>query len=194
MGRNEETLPTTTAADRAAWRAWLTENHHTAPGVWLVYYKVGSGTPSLAWAEAVQEALCFGWIDSKRQPIDAECFRQKFTPRRAGSAWSPLNKRYIAELTAAGLMAEAGLAAVAAAQADGSWDIERPGDSGETPDDLLAALDAHPVAAAAYAAYSASVRRATLNYVGSAARPETRARRIAEVIALAEQGKSLVRR
>jgi uncharacterized protein YdeI (YjbR/CyaY-like superfamily) len=100
---------------RQAWRAWLEKHHATSTGVWLVYAKKHSGLPSLTYSDAVEEALCFGWIDSKINPIDEDFFMQVFTPRKPKSGWSPLNKTRVARLLAAGLMAPAGLAAVKAA-------------------------------------------------------------------------------
>ena len=112
----DERLESIYASDRASWRDWLQKNHLTRSGVWLVYYKVKSSKSSVLYAEAVKEALCFGWIDSKVKSIDEERYQQIFTPRKPKSVWSKLNKQYIEELIAQGLMTDAGLAKITAAQ------------------------------------------------------------------------------
>lgn len=119
----EEWLESIYASDRAVWRSWLERNHLTSSGIWLIYYKVKSGKPSVLYAEAVKEALCFGWIDSKVKSIDEERYQQIFTPRKPKSVWSKLNKQYIEELIDQGLMTDAGLAKITAAQQDNSWTI-----------------------------------------------------------------------
>ncbi len=179
--------PTVTAHSRAEWRAWLQEHHASAPGVQLVYFKKGSGVPSVTYPEAVQEALCFGWIDTTRRALDAERFRQLFVPRRPKSGWSRLNKTYVEALTQAGLMAPAGLAAVEAARASGAWDRQDAGESGVIPDDLAAQLAANPAAHLHFAAFPPSIRKYILQWIAEAKRPETRAKRIEETVRLAAQ-------
>jgi uncharacterized protein YdeI (YjbR/CyaY-like superfamily) len=143
---DEPTLPFESAE---AWEAWLDEHHETVDGVWLQIAKKASGLPTVTHAEALQAALCFGWIDGQRKPLDDLYFLQRFTPRRRRSAWSQVNREHVARLEAAGRMRPAGRRAVEAAKADGRWDAayDRFG-SRTIPDDLAAALAANPAAAA----------------------------------------------
>ena len=113
--------PQINARDRAEWRAWLLEHHASAPGVWLILQKKGSGQASVSYDEAVEEALCFGWIDSAMRGLDTTRYRLVFTPRKRRSPWAQSNRERVARLSAQGLMAPAGLAAVEAAQRDGTW-------------------------------------------------------------------------
>ena len=166
------------AGTRDEWRDWLARHHHSCSAVMLVYFKLGSGVPSVTYPEAVQEALAFGWIDTTRYALDAERYEQVFTPRRGGSPWSRLNKTYVEELSRAGLIMPPGLAAIEAARLDGSWDASEAGESLTVPDDLRAALDANPAAALHFAAFPASIRKYILQWIAGATRPETRASRI----------------
>ena len=166
------------ARSRSEWRDWLAANHQSRAAVMLVYSKLGSGVPSVTYPEAVREALAFGWIDTTRYALDQDRYQQVFTPRRRGSPWSRLNKTYLEELTRAGLMAPAGLAAVEAARKDGSWDAADAAESLTVPADLETALDLHPPAAQHFAAFPASIRKYILQWIASAKRPETRAARI----------------
>jgi uncharacterized protein YdeI (YjbR/CyaY-like superfamily) len=184
----KDALPDVVCETRDAWRAWLAANHAISTGVWLVINKKGSGRPVLAYDDLVAEALCFGWVDSVPNKLDETRYRLMVTPRKPGSVWSAANKTRIARLLEAGLMAPAGLAALAAAKADGSWDALAASDALVPPPDLAAALAASPVALATFEAFSASSRKNILQYVLSAKRPETRARRIAETVALAAEG------
>ncbi len=177
-----DSLKTVSAKDRRAWRAWLAKNHARSQGVWLLYYKKASGRPSVSYAEAVEEALCFGWIDSKINSVDEASYKQVFTPRRPGSVWSKLNKERVARLVEAGLMTEAGLSKIEAAKRDGSWSSLDAVESLEVPPDLRRALDAVPKAAANFAAFNNSTRKRFLHRINDARRPETRARRIAEAV------------
>lgn len=172
-------------ADRRAFRAWLDAHHAAAPGLWLRIAKGGAALRSVSYAEALDVALCYGWIDGQKQRHDAESFLQKFTPRRARSPWSKRNREHVERLLAAGEMHAAGLAAVAAAQADGRWD--RAYDSARSatvPDDFAAALAAAPEAEAFFATLRGSQRYAFLYRIQTAVRPETRARRIGEFVAM----------
>jgi uncharacterized protein YdeI (YjbR/CyaY-like superfamily) len=139
----------TTARDKAEWRAWLEQHHTSETEVWLVFYKKATGKPSIAWAEAVEVALAFGWIDGRLERIDEERYRQRWTPRRARSKWSLVNKEICLRLIAAGEMRPLGLAAVEAAQASGEWEraytVQRPT---PTPRDLKEALKRNPAALA----------------------------------------------
>ncbi len=178
-----ETLPEFVPTSRAEWRDWLRENHLTARGVWLVYFKVRAGVPSVAYIDAVKEALCFGWIDSKVQSLDENRYRQVFTPRKPKSVWSAINKGYLEELFAAGLMEPAGIRAVEVGKENGSWVRLTISESLETPDDLLAALN--PAALANFERFPPGSRKNILFFIHDAKTPETRARRIAETARMA---------
>lgn len=167
---------------RAEWRRWLEENHAASAGVWLLIAKKNAGVPGLAYDDAVEEALCFGWIDSRVRRIDEKHFRQWYCPRRPGSIWSLPNKQRVARLMEAGLIAPPGLAKIEAAQADGSWEILDKVEALEMPDDLAAALAANPTAASGFAAMAPSEQKQYLYWVLSAKRPQTRAERMAAVV------------
>lgn len=186
MSSFESSLGETYPRTRAAWRSWLEDNHETADGVWLIYDRASSGRRELSWEDAVREALCFGWIDSKVKPLDETRYRQIFTPRRPRSVWSKVNKGYIVELTGAGLMTEAGRRAVEVAKANGAWSLLEPVDALIVPDDLEEALRASPEARAAYEARSNSAKRSILYSLYSAKREATRATRLAKVVAALE--------
>ena len=179
-------------ADRAAFRKWLSAHHASQPGLWLRIAKAGSPRRSITYAEALDLALCFGWIDGQKKSDDAECFLQKFTPRQKRSPWSKRNREHVARLVAAGEMHPAGLAAVEAAKADGRWDraYDSPGRA-TVPDDLQAALDAHPKAKAFFATLKGANRYAILYRIQTAVKPETRARRIAEFVAMLQRRETL---
>jgi len=183
-------IPQVAAPDAATWRRWLEENHDSADAVWLVFFKKGSDRPSVAWGDAVDEALCFGWIDSKVQKLDDISYRQYWTRRKPNSVWSKINKDKIRLLTNEGRMKPAGLASVAAAKENGSWTIMDGPDAGVVPDDLAAALvAAGPGAEATFAGFSSSTKRAALYWLVSAKRPDTRTRRIADIADRAARGK-----
>ena len=172
---------------RQAWREWLALNHNKSEGIWLAYYKKGTGKSSIIYEEALQEALCFGWIDSTIARMDAEKYKQKFTPRNEKSVWSPSNKARVGRLLSEGLLAAPGLAKVDAAKKNGSWDHpsdpERISCATEPPADLLEALAKDPRAAAVFDGRPPSEKRLWALWVVSAKRPETRARRITETVA-----------
>lgn len=189
MPRLEDRLETFYAPDRKAWREWLRKHHRIAPGVWLVYYKVKSDQSSVRYAEAVKEALCFGWIDSKVNSLDDERYKQIFTPRKPKSVWSKLNKQYVAELIEQGLMTAAGLAKIDSAQRDGSWTKLDAIEALTIPADLAQALAANEAAGGYFEAFSKSSKKALLFWIDSAKRPETRTKRIAELARLAAQNK-----
>ncbi len=176
--------------DRASWRRWLAENGESSDGIWLAVGKKGNGVSTLFYEDAVQEALCFGWIDSTVQRMDADRFKQLFTPRRPGSIWSAPNKERVARLKEAGLMAEPGRAAIERAKADGSWDLLTDVEALVMPDDLTAALDAEPAAAEGFSAYPDSMKKQVLWWIVSAKRPATRAERIARTIESAAKGET----
>ncbi len=182
-------VPQIEARDAAEFRKWLAANHGTARAVWLVYWKKGSGHPSIEWSEAVDQALCFGWIDSKAKSIDEKRFRQYFTVRKPGSIWSKINKDKVAELEAAGLMKPAGIAAVERARADGSWTILDGPEAGIVPDDLAAAMDEAGVRDV-FDGLTASKRKAILGWLVMAKREETRRGRIDKTIAALRRGEA----
>jgi uncharacterized protein YdeI (YjbR/CyaY-like superfamily) len=174
-------------ATGAAFDRWLAKHHATASVVWIKYAKKGSGEPSIAWAEAVDVALCHGWIDGQSKSLDARHYLQRFTPRRSTSAWSKINRDRVARLIDEGRMRSAGLAEVERANADGRWDAAYDSPkTAQVPDELAAALAGSPVAAAAFATLAASARYAILYRLQNAKRPETRARQIAAFVAKLE--------
>jgi uncharacterized protein YdeI (YjbR/CyaY-like superfamily) len=175
------------APDRASWRGWLEQNHRSAPRVWLVYYRKESGRPRVAYADAVEEALCFGWIDSRPSLLDELRSMQLFSPRKPKSGWSRLNKQRVERLLQAGLMTPAGLAAIDAAQRDGSWNALDAAEDLTMPDDLAAALAVNEAAQRHFAAFPPSSKKNIFGWIGSARRAETRAQRIAETVQLAAQ-------
>ena len=189
MPRFHDSLAQFTPTSRAHWRRWLAKNHLTSPGVWLVYHKKASGKPSVSYAHAVEEALCFGWIDSQIARIDDHRYKQIFTPRKAKSPWSKLNKTRVEALTAAGLMTDAGLAKIEAAQKDGSWCAVDHVEALTMPPELKKALAAVPNAAKNFAAFSPSCRKAYLYWINNAKRPETRQKRVADVVQYAAQNR-----
>lgn len=172
------------AADHKAWRAWLRRNHATARRVWLISYKTSTGKRGLSYDEAVEEALCFGWIDSLAKSLDAQRSMQLYTPRRPRSAWSGLNKRRVERLIAEGRMTAAGLASIEVAKRNGAWTAGDAAESLIVPPDLRKALTAAK-ATKNFAAFSPSSRRAILYWIDSAKRPETRAKRIAQTARMA---------
>lgn len=188
--RIDDQLESIYASDRASWRTWLKQNHRTSSGVWLIYYKVKSSKPSVLYAEAVKEALCFGWIDSKVKSIDEERYRQIFTPRKPKSVWSKLNKQYIEELIDQRLMTDAGLVKVLAAKEDNSWTTLDAIEALVVPADLIAALDTNQTAQQNFERFSNSSKKNVLFWIESAKRPETRMKRIEQTIIAAAQNKN----
>jgi len=176
------------AETREAWRAWLDEHAGQANGVWLVSWRAGTGKPALAYDEAVEEALCVGWVDSLPRKLDDQRTMLRFSPRKKGSAWSRPNKERIERLTAAGLLRPAGLAAVERAKADGTWTALDEVEAGIVPDDLAAALDATPPARQEWEAFPRSAKRGILEWIAQAKRPATRAKRVEETARLAAKG------
>jgi uncharacterized protein YdeI (YjbR/CyaY-like superfamily) len=174
---------------RAEWRAWLEKNNGREEGVWLVSYKKATGKPRVEYDEAVEEALCFGWIDSKGAKLDAERSLLWFSPRKARTGWSRSNKERVERLIAAGLMTPAGLAKVEAAKRDGSWTALDAVEALEVPPDLAQALAGYPEAERHFAAFPRSVKRSILEWIAAAKRPETRARRVEETARLAAENK-----
>ncbi|MEM7566634.1 MAG: YdeI/OmpD-associated family protein [Pseudomonadota bacterium] len=173
---------------RGAWRAWLTAHHTQSASVWFVYGKVGSGAPRVDPDEAIEEALCFGWIDSLPRTLDDARSRLLFSPRKPGSNWSALNKRRAEAMIARGLMAPAGQAKIDAAKADGSWTALDAVEALTVPDDLAAAFTRHPGSAEAFASFPKSARRGILEWILNAKRAPTREKRLEETARLAARG------
>ena len=181
-------------ADAAAWESWLGEHGAlTSGGVWLVLAKKGTRQPtSLTYEEALLEALCHGWIDGQVRRRDELTYRQRFTPRRARSAWSATNVRRVERLIAEGRMKPSGLAQVERAKADGRWERAYAGPAtARVPDDLAAALAARPRAAAMFEVLTSQNRYAIIYRLESLKRPETRARRLEEFLAMLERGETV---
>ena len=172
-----------------SWRAWLAEHHATIDGVWLARWTKASGQAPVEYEAIVEEALCFGWIDGLVNTLDDGRQAHLLTPRRPGSGWSRSNKDRVERLIADGRMAEAGLAAIRAAHADGSWSMQDAAEALIEPAELRAALDANPEARRQWDAFPRSPRRALIWWVMSAKRPETLARRVAQIVDEAAQGR-----
>jgi len=169
------------------WRQWLHDNHQSATKVYLIFYKVGCGIESMRWEEAVQVAICYGWIDSTVKKLDENRRRQMFTPRKDKSVWSKLNKTYIEKLIADNLMHESGLRKIAMAKQNGSWESLDQVENHIMPEDLIQAFEQNPLALENYNNFSPSYRKSYLYWLNQAKRAETRANRIAEIISLCEQ-------
>jgi uncharacterized protein YdeI (YjbR/CyaY-like superfamily) len=185
-------LPVILFDDQAAWAAWLDEHHADSPGVWLRLAKKGAPYASVSYAEALDEALCYGWIDSQKKTFDQHSFLQKFGPRGARSIWSKVNREKIRALTEAGRMKPAGIQAVESAKADGRWDAAYdPASTATVPDDLQAALDANPKAREFFATLNGANRYAILFRVQTAKKPETRAKRIATLVEMLERNEKI---
>ncbi len=167
--------------DRATWRAWLEANHATARGVWLVTWRPRSGRVGIDYEAAIEEALCFGWVDSTSGYVDDERGKLYFAPRRPRSPWAASNKARVARLIDEGRVAPAGLAAIERAKVNGSWGVLDAAERLDVPPDLAAALEARPPAAANFAAFPPSARKMLLGWVALAVRAETRAARIARI-------------
>ncbi|GAA4204716.1 YdeI/OmpD-associated family protein [Microbispora amethystogenes] len=172
-------------ADSSALRAWLLGNHTASPGVWLALTRKGGSVTMLTWQQAVDEALCFGWIDGQARKRDEESSWRRFTPRRSRSIWSQRNVANVDRLEAAGLMLPAGRAAVEAAKADGRWTAAyAPPSEAEVPADLRAAIGADPAAQAMFEVLTKTNRFALISRVNAVKRAETRTRKIAEYVVM----------
>jgi uncharacterized protein YdeI (YjbR/CyaY-like superfamily) len=174
------------------WRAWLRQNHRRETGIWLVFYKKATGKQSLDYDSALDEALCFGWIDSLVRRIDDERYAQKFTPRKAKSKWSPANKRRVEQLVKTRKMTCAGRDIIQAAKANGSWDRpDRPAPVTQLPAELQAALGQNERARENFDRLAPSFRKQYVMWIAMAKRPETRAKRVKEAIGLLAKGQKL---
>ncbi|KAB8334740.1 hypothetical protein SD80_006890 [Scytonema tolypothrichoides VB-61278] len=190
MPQFENQLQTFYAKDRKEWREWLEKNHHTCVGVWLIYYKVKSGKSSVQYSEAVKEALCFGWIDSKVKSLDKERYMQIFTPRKPKSVWSKLNKQYIQELIEQDLMTEAGFKKIEVAKQNGSWTTLDEIEALIIPADLKQALEANETANRYFEAFSNSSKKNILFWINNAKHPQTRLKRIEQTVTSAAENKN----
>jgi uncharacterized protein YdeI (YjbR/CyaY-like superfamily) len=172
-------------SSKKKWRAWLQKNHAKKQSVWLIYYKLKAGMPTISWSEAVDEALCFGWIDSKALSIDEEKYKQFFTKRKPSSAWSKINKEKIKRLIEEGLMMPAGLASIEVAKQNGSWTILDEVEELTIPKDLEKAFRSNKGSKKFFLSLSKSVQKMILQWIAFAKREETRQKRIYEVATLA---------
>ena len=172
---------------RAEWRQWLEKNHTRNEGVWLIRYKKATGKPRVDYDESVEEALCFGWIDSKGNKLDDKRSMLWFAPRKAGTGWSKLNKERVARLIQAKRLAPAGLAKINAAKKDRSWNALDAVEALEIPSDLEEAFSKNETARGYFEAFPRSAKRAILEWISSAKKSETRAKRIEEIVTKAEQ-------
>jgi uncharacterized protein YdeI (YjbR/CyaY-like superfamily) len=187
-----EELPEIAFASQADFEAWLEAEHARAPGVWVRLAKVASGIPTVSPAEAVESCLCFGWIDGQRRPNDDTTYLQKYTPRRARSKWSKINRARAEELVAEGRMRPAGVAEIERARKDSRWDAAYDSPKNmKVPADLQQALDAEPRAREEFAVLDATNRYAILYRIHDAKRPETRARRIETFVAMLVRGERI---
>lgn len=192
MNETRAGLPIRAFADAASWETWLAAQPGDCPGVWLKLAKAGSGVSSVSKAEAIDSALCHGWIDGQLHPYDARFWLIRFTPRKARSKWSTKNRARAIELIAEGRVAAGGLAEIDAAKADGRWEAAYAGQASATvPDDLAAALDARPVARRFFDGLDAGNRYAITYRIEDAKRPETRSARIAKFVEMCAIGETV---
>lgn len=173
--------------NRNEWRQWLEKNHREKKAVWLVQYRLSTNVPSLSWSEAVDEALCFGWIDSTRKTVDESSFMQLFTRRKANSTWSKINKDKIRRLIADGLMTQAGYESIETAKQNGYWTLMDEVEELIIPEDLEEAFDKYQGSRDYFLGLSRSVRKMMLHWIVLAKLPETRQKRIAEIVEHASQ-------
>lgn len=192
MTEQRKGLPVLAFPDAQSFEQWLDRQTADTAGLWLKLAKKAANKRSLTKAEAIDAALCHGWIDGQLDKYDDEHWLVRFTPRKAGSKWSQVNARRAAQLVAEGRMREAGMAQIEAAKADGRWAAAyAPASSATVPDDLQKALDANPRAATFFATLSGANRYAILYRIGAVKRAETRARKIAEFVAMLERGETV---
>ena len=185
-------LPIVPFASREAWEAWLEEEHATSEGLWLKIAKKGSGIESVTFVEALDVALCYGWIDSQRNGFDGRFYLQRFTPRKPRSKWSQVNRGKVAKLIEAGRMQPAGLREVERARADGRWDTAyEPQSAATMPEDLRRELERDEGTREFFETLDSTNRYAILYRIQDAKKPETRARRIAQYVEMLAEGKKL---
>lgn len=177
--------------DSEDWRRWLESNHDRASGVWLIFYRKSSGKRTFTYEEAVEEALSFGWIDSLVNRLDEERYKQLFSHRQKGSTWARSNKERVARLIEQGRMTPAGMAKVEEAKKDGSWNRYDQVEDMVMPADLITALDANAEAKRSFAGFSDAAKRQFLFWLATSKWPETRDRRIVDIVRLAAEGKNM---
>ena len=185
-------FPIVAISSRAEWRKWLTDNHANSKGVWLLSYKVATGKPTITYAEGVLEALCFGWIDSKPNKFDDQQSLLYYSPRNPRSNWSALNKTRVDQLLEQNLMTPAGQRMIDLAKEKGTWTALEGVDALVIPDDLQTALLANPPAEVNFLAFPKSIKQGILQWLLTAKRPETRAKRIADFVAKLARGESIL--
>ena len=189
---SSNSLPQLIFCTQKAWKTWLAKHHADAPGIWLQLAKKDSGIPSVSYAEAVEIALCFGWIDGQAQRLDDAYFLQRFTPRKRNSIWSQVNRAKALDLIDRGLMQPAGLVAIEQAKANGRWDSAYAGPrSVNVPEDLKAALQERPKAAAFFATLKGQNRYAILFRLQTTKKPETRAAKLRKFVEMLERGETI---
>jgi uncharacterized protein YdeI (YjbR/CyaY-like superfamily) len=179
----KKAIETYCPTSRKQWRQWLQKNHDKKQSIWVIMYKKDADVPTLSWGDAVEEALCFGWIDSIRKPLDDKKFIQYYTRRKPKSIWSKINKNKVKQLIAQGLMTEAGLKSVQVAKKNGSWTVLNAVEALKIPADLEAAFQFNPGSKTHFLSLSRSVKKLLLFGLMQAKRPETRQKRINEIIA-----------
>jgi uncharacterized protein YdeI (YjbR/CyaY-like superfamily) len=184
---------TVSAKNRQEWRDWLEKNHLTEGRIWLIIYHKKSSVPSVKIEEAMEEALCFGWIDSKAKKRDHESFYLSFSPRNPKSNWSNINKERVERMTSQGLMTPAGQIMIDLAKETGTWDALKDVLNLVIPDDLQSLFDRNPTALTNFNAFSPSYRRMILEWLRQAKRPETRQKRIEKIVRLAEKNSRMIR-
>ena len=189
MVRKIDTFEDFHPLSRQEWREWLAKNHEESPGVWFVYFKKQTGRPRVTYEDAVQEALCFGWIDSLPRKLDEERTKLLFTPRKPKSVWSALNKQRIESLISSGLMQNAGMFKIERAKADGSWDALNDSDNLVVPKELKQALSKNPVARKNFDGFPVFVKRSILYWLGTAKRETTRLERTEKIVRMAANNK-----
>lgn len=192
MTAEKQGLPIIPFESPAAWEAWLDEHHASSDGLWIKIARKATGIRTVTYAEALETALCYGWIDGQKASFDEDYWLQRFTPRRPRSKWSKVNREGATRLIEAGRMKPAGLQEVERARADGRWDAAYDAQSTATvPEDLRRALDAEPAASAFFETLNSVNRYAILYQIADAKRPETRTRRIEKFVAMLAEGKKL---
>lgn len=184
----DQELDTFCPTNRQNWRKWLEENHRSKKSVWLIYYKNNTRKPTVKYSDAVDEALCFGWIDSKAKSLDDEKFMQFFSKRKPKSVWSKINKEKVQRLIECGLMTDAGFESIEVAKQNGSWSILDSAESLVIPSDLEAEFQKNPNSIDYFLSLSRSDKRNILQWLVLAKRSETRQKRIVEIVELARQG------
>ena len=186
-------MKTIEVKDRAAWRNWLAANHNTKTEVWLVYYKKASGKPSLDYGETVEEALCYGWVDSIIKKLDEARYVRKFTPRKDDSQWSQSNIKRVEQCIKKGIMTEHGMKKVTAAKQGGQWDqpVQKPSLDFEMPEEFAQALSKNPEAKHTFDSLAPTYQKQYLGWIITAKRAETKERRIQEAIQLLSRGEKL---